>query len=105
MLYSLHMKYSLTTKSDSKKVVSTLTSKGQITLPMVVRQHLGVGQSDQISFIIEASGEVKVTGVKYPSISSLRGIAGSLKKPLSFKEMKKIAYIDRFESHDKRKNT
>lgn len=32
---------------------------------------------------------------KYPNIDSLRGAAGKLKKPLSWKQVKKIAYEDR----------
>lgn len=32
---------------------------------------------------------------KYPDIDSLRGAAGKLKKPLSWKQVKRIAYEDR----------
>lgn len=32
---------------------------------------------------------------KYPDIQSLRGVAGALKKPLSFKEMREIYSYDR----------
>ena len=85
-----------TTGQISKEIVSTISSKGQVTLPVNVRKHLGVQVNDRVAFIIEPTGEVKVAQVKYPDIQSLRGAAGSLKQPLPFKEMRKIAQEDRF---------
>jgi AbrB family looped-hinge helix DNA binding protein len=38
----------------------TLTSKGQITLPKAIREHLRVGTGDAIDFIVSADGEVRV---------------------------------------------
>lgn len=78
-----------------KQRVSTLSSKGQVTLPIEVRKHLGVYTNDKIAFIIEPDGKVAVTPAKYPDIASLSGAAGSLKKPLSWKEMQQIAREDR----------
>lgn len=79
----------------SKEINSKITSKGQITLPIEVRKHLGVDYNDQVTFLIESSGEVKVQSLKYPTIESLAGAAGSLKKPLSFKKMRQIAREER----------
>lgn len=84
-----------TTKQSYKEVVSTISSKGQVTLPVAVRKYLGVEPNDKVAFVIESTGNVKVTHVKYPNITSLRGVAGSLKKPLKFKEMQEIAREDR----------
>ncbi len=92
---SLPMQQSITPRSAFKEIVSTVTGKGQVTVPREVRKHLGVDINDKIAFIIEADGDVKVTQVKYPDIASLRGAAGSLKQPLPFKEMRKIAQEDR----------
>lgn len=79
----------------TRQAVSTISSKGQITLPVEVRKHLGVSINDRVEFVIEPTGEVRVTHVKYPDIQSLRGIAGKLKQPLSFKQMREIAHEDR----------
>lgn len=79
----------------TRQVVSTISSKGQITLPVEVRKHLGVSINDRVAFVIGSTGEVRVTHVKYPDIQSLRGIAGTLKQPLSFKQMSEIAHEDR----------
>ncbi|OGE31078.1 hypothetical protein A2631_05385 [Candidatus Daviesbacteria bacterium RIFCSPHIGHO2_01_FULL_44_29] len=85
----------LTTRQSSRETVSTISSKGQVTLPVKVRIHLGVKPNGQVAFVIEPSGDVKVTHVKYPDIQSLRGVAGTLKQHLSFKEMRAIAREDR----------
>jgi len=37
---------------------STLTSKGQTTIPKEVRDHLGVGPGDTVKFVIGVNGEV-----------------------------------------------
>ena len=73
----------LTTRQSSRETVSTISSKGQVTLPVEVRKHLGVEPN------------AKVTHVKYPDIQSLRGVAGTLKQPLSLQEIREIAREDR----------
>ncbi len=80
---------------SSKQRVSTLSSKGQITLPIEIRKYLGVDTNDKVAFIIEPDGKVAVTPARYPDIASLSGAAGSLKKALSWKEMQHIAREDR----------
>ncbi|MBI2864482.1 MAG: type II toxin-antitoxin system PrlF family antitoxin [Chloroflexi bacterium] len=36
-----------------KEILSTITSKGQVTIPAEVRRHLGVNTHDKIAFVIE----------------------------------------------------
>lgn len=36
------------------RVLATVTSKGQVTIPQEVRQRLGLKQGDQVAFIMEA---------------------------------------------------
>lgn len=95
IVYPYNMQQNLTLRSDPQEVISTITSKGQITLPLVIRRHLGVDYKDRVAFVVESSGDIKVRQVKYPDIQSLRGVAGALKKPLPFKEMRQIAAEDR----------
>lgn len=94
-MLSLLMQQSITPNSTSREIVSTVTGKGQVTVPREVRKHLGIDINDKIAFIIEEGGDVKVTQVKYPDIQSLRGVAGTLKQPLTFKEIQNIAREDR----------
>ena len=79
-----------------KEIVSTITSKGQVTIPAEVRKYLGIETNDKVAFVIDDAGAVRLRVLRYPTVASLRGAAGSLKKPLSWQEMQRIAYEDRF---------
>lgn len=79
-----------------REIISTITSKGQVTIPGEVRKHLGLKTNDKIAFVIDSEGEVRIRVPRYPDIQSLRGAAGSLEKPLSWQQMREIAQEDRF---------
>jgi antitoxin PrlF len=74
-----------------KEVLSTISSKGQVTIPAEIRKHLGVGIRDKITFVLEQDGEVKLKAPTYRGVASLRGAAGSLGRPLPSREMREIA--------------
>ena len=78
-----------------KEIVSTITSKGQVTIPAEVRRHLGVAQGDKLSFVIADTGAVELRVPQYPTVASLRGTSRGLGKALTYDEMKEIAYEDR----------
>lgn len=92
------MQQQLTSDTDMKEILSTITSKGQITIPAEVRRHLGVVKSDKIAFLLEPDGTVRLAAPRYPDIASLRGAAGSLKQPLTWQEMRDIAREDRLKA-------
>jgi AbrB family looped-hinge helix DNA binding protein len=73
---------------------STLTSKGQVTIPVEVRDHLGLSARDKLAFVIDDDGTVRVESVLYPTLESIRGAAGSLKQPRSWEEIERIAAED-----------
>lgn len=52
---------------------STLTSKGQITLPKAVREHLRLGVGDRIDFLIGEDGRVELRCLGRP-VADLRGM-------------------------------
>jgi len=79
-----------------KEFISTITSKGQVTIPAEIRKHLGITTNDKISFVIDDEGIVQLRVPRYSTIASLTGAAGRLKKPLSWQEIQKIAQEDRF---------
>jgi antitoxin PrlF len=56
---------------------STLTSKGQITLPKVVREVLHLDVGDRVAFEVRADGVVELR----PEAGDLMALAGSLKPP------------------------
>lgn len=91
------MQQGTTYNENFKEIVSKVTRKGQVTIPLVVRRHLDVDTNDKVAFIIEPNGGVKVTQVKYPTIQSLRGAAGSLKKPIPWKQLRDLARQERID--------
>ncbi len=36
-----------------QEIISSITSKGQVTIPVAVRRHIGVSTRDKIAFIID----------------------------------------------------
>jgi AbrB family looped-hinge helix DNA binding protein len=82
-----------------KEIISTITSKGQVTIPAEVRKYLGLETNDKIAFVIDDKGSVRLRVPRYPTVASLRGAAGSLKEPLPWEEVQKIAYEDRFNAN------
>jgi AbrB family looped-hinge helix DNA binding protein len=85
-----------------KEIVSTLTTKGQVTIPKEVRDHLHLKDHDRVAFVLEANGTVRLTVPQYPTVASLVGAAGSLKQPMSWEEMREIAREDRLRAKQDR---
>ena len=78
-----------------KEIVSTIHSKGQVTIPAEVRRHLGVSTHDKIAFVLEDDGVVKLVAHPYPSVASLRGAAGSLATLVPWAKMRDAAREER----------
>jgi antitoxin PrlF len=78
-----------------KEIISTLTSKGQVTIPIEVRRRLGVDQGDKLSFLLADDGRIELKTTQYLDIASLAGAAGTLQEPRTWAEMKSIAHEDR----------
>jgi antitoxin PrlF len=61
-------------------MATTVTSKGQVTIPKTVRDHLGIGPGSQIAFRRAADGTIvieKADGTRQPSrFAELVGSAG-----------------------------
>lgn len=65
---------------------STLTSKGQITLPQQVRKTLGLSVGDKVDFVEDAGGYRLVP--LHNDIRKLKGrFAGRVKRSVSLEEM------------------
>ena len=66
--------------------IATLTSKGQITLPMAVRTALSLGAGDQIDFVRRGASFVLLP--VRSDVTALKGrFAGRVKKPVSIEAM------------------
>ena len=42
---------------------ATLTTKGQVTIPKEVREHLGIDTGDRLSFVVQEDGTVIVKAI------------------------------------------
>jgi AbrB family looped-hinge helix DNA binding protein len=73
---------------------ATVTSKGQMTIPVEVRRYLGLNESDKVIVSISDEGVVEIRRSRYPDIRSLRGIAGSLDGALPWNDVIRIARED-----------
>lgn len=65
-----------------------LTSKGQITIPKDIRQHLKIDQGDKVEFFVGENGVVIISPVK-SDVRELKGIIPKPNKPVSIEDMKK----------------
>lgn len=66
---------------------ATLTSKGQVTIPAIVRAGLGVGTGDRLEFIELAPGRYEVVAATLP-VTALKGIVPKPRQPVSVAQMK-----------------
>jgi antitoxin PrlF len=66
---------------------ATVTSKGQVTIPVGVRSDLGLGTGDRIEFVFnEATGRYELVPAT-KSVESLKGLVGKPAKPVSVEDM------------------
>ena len=68
---------------------ATLTSKGQITIPVMVRAALGVEAGDRLEFVDLGAGRFEVVAATQP-VSALRGMVKALKSPVSIDDMNAV---------------
>lgn len=67
--------------------MTTITSKGQITIPKDIREKLQLGSGDKVSFVIGEDNKVFFLPATKP-ITSLRGIVLKPKKTVSLHQIK-----------------
>ena len=66
---------------------ATLTSKGQITIPLEVRQELGLEAGDRVAFVRnETTGKFEFIPATVP-LRSLLGVLPRPQKPVTVEEM------------------
>lgn len=65
---------------------ATLTSKGQITIPVSVREGLGVNTGDRVEFVEVAPGRYEFIAATR-SVTALKGMFRKPRKAVSIEEM------------------
>ena len=77
---------------EARAFHSSVSPKGQITLPLEIRRELGIEPKDTVEITLR-DGTVQVR----PAVSRIRkhyGAAGPLKEPLGWKDVERIAAED-----------
>ena len=67
-------------------MIATITSKGQITIPVSARKNLGLHSGSRIDFIINEKEHLEMVPVS-GSVKSLKGMVLKPEHSLSLKEM------------------
>jgi len=65
---------------------ATMTSKGQITIPKVVRERLHLGPGDKVEFLVDENGTVRVIPVT-ATVTKLKGMVRKPDQVVSLDEM------------------
>ncbi len=81
---------------ENEMEISTISSKGQVTIPKKIRDFLNVRTFDKIAFIPLKDGQVLIT-TKQNSATSLFGMLKHRKpkKPVTVEEMETIIRVRR----------
>ncbi len=79
-----------------REITSSITKRGQVTVPVEVRRALGLRAPDRLVFIVdEETQTVRLEAPKYPDLDALAGAAGTLDAPTSWDNMRATAREDR----------
>ena len=65
---------------------ATITAKGQVTIPAVVRSALGVGVGDRLEFVEVAKGRFEIVAATQ-SVKALKGLIPRPAQPVSIEAM------------------
>ena len=69
---------------------ATVTSKGQITIPVDVRLRLQVEAGDRVEFVEVAPGRFEIVAA-VRSVTALKGMFGKARKIVSIEEMNRAS--------------
>lgn len=73
--------------------VSTLSSKGQVTIPKTIRDRYNLKSGDKIDFLEDDQGTVTIWPVTQ-SATHLKGMVAKPEKPVSIEEMNMAIAIE-----------
>lgn len=68
---------------------ATITSKGQITIPINVRSTLGLSAGDRIEFVEMDDGKFAIIPATHP-VTALKGLIRKPEQPVSIEQMNAV---------------
>lgn len=83
-----------------KEYAVTLSSKGQLTLPADVRRDLRLGTGDKMRLVVRDDGGLELGKLPYRTIDDVVGVAGSLREPRPWHELRDLAREERVDAFD-----
>ncbi len=90
---------------SSHSATATVSSKGQVVIPKVIRNQLNIKAQDQLTFVVDES-RIKIH--PQPGLDDMQGrFAQQNQKPISLKQMKQIikqAVQKKYGTNDSRKD-
>ena len=69
-------------------MLATMTSKGQVTVPVEIRQQLNLRPGDRLDFVLGRNNHVELIPMQ-GSLKMLKGALPKPKQPVSLDEMKR----------------
>jgi antitoxin PrlF len=72
-------------RTTAGTLVSSVSPKGQVTLPIEIRRLLGIKPKDKVAFSVD-QGEVRIIPVRY----SLESLVGSVEPPTATEQFESI---------------
>lgn len=79
---------------EDKEFVATITSKGQVTIPVEIREQLGLGARDKVIFRLGKDNRVELEPLPM-SLEEAYGSVAPLGRPENFEELQRIAMEER----------
>lgn len=85
--------------------VSTMTSKGQITIPIEIRRQLGLQTGDRLHFRVGENGRIEVWPAEKPEYRRLLGSLAHLagEEPVSIEDMRRAVHERAASKHFEKK--
>ena len=65
---------------------TTITSKGQVTVPKAIREHLHLRPGDKLDFLLDEKGGLRVEPVTEP-VTALKGMLPKPQRTVTLAEM------------------
>ncbi len=94
------MQQQLTRFNESQEIRSTITTKGQVTIPQVVRQLFSAKPGDQVVFRLDKSTEGRKVELSLLPALTLEETFGSIKptrRPEDFHKLREVAIEEKVE--------
>ena len=86
----------------AREYAVTLSSKGQLTLPVELRRELALERGVRLRLILRDDGTIEVAKPRFARVADLAGLAGGRQVPLPPAESRERAHVERWRAKQER---